>query len=57
MHDLGMENTKDTSIPVWVSIWTSFLGNNHDIAMCSRIHGVLVTAYVISGVVYSQNLG
>jgi hypothetical protein len=56
MHDLGVKNTEDMSIPVWMSIWTGFWGNDHDITMCSRVHGILVTAYIISGVVNPQNL-
>jgi hypothetical protein len=52
VHHLGMKYTKDTSIPVCVSIRTSFWRKNHNIAMCSRVHGILVVAHVISRIVY-----
>ena len=56
--------------PTWrISVWNTpripermgsrFLlrRNNHHIRMCARIHGVLITAHVIGGVIDTENLG
>jgi len=58
-----MKNTNDASVPVCLrAIAVShgdvviFVGQYHDVCMVSRVHRILSTAYIISGIIYPHDL-
>jgi hypothetical protein len=58
MSNIGMEDTNDTGIPIRVTflfIFTVIKGQNHDVGMCARIHGVLSTSHIVRSIVDSKD--
>src|SRR5882762_627297 len=63
VYNISMKYTNDASIPVCLrAIAIShgdiviFVGQYHDICMVSWVHGILSTAYIISGIIYPHDL-
>lgn len=57
MKHLYMEYSEDAGIPKRVVSRACFTRNHHYIAMGTGIHGVLVSAHIIGGVVHTKDLG
>ena len=57
VQDLGMEYSKNTSIPKRVCICTCFGGADHDVIACSWINRVLILLDIICGGVDTKHLG
>ena len=58
MLNIGMEYTNDSGIPVWVPflfVFAVLAGQNHDIGMCARVHGILSTSHIICSIVDSKH--
>ena len=49
MHDYGMKNTDNVSIPIRVCI---IVGQDHDITMSAWVERVLGTLRIVHGVIY-----
>jgi hypothetical protein len=43
---LSMENAKHTGIPEWMG-GTCLSLDDHNITVCSRVHGILITADIV----------
>jgi hypothetical protein len=54
MSNIGMEDTNDAGIPIWVFLFV-LVGQNHNVCMRARIHGVLSTPHVIRGIIDSKD--
>jgi hypothetical protein len=58
VSNIGMEDTDDAGIPIWVTIpfvFVDLAGQNHNVGMCARVHGVLSTSHIICSIVDSKN--
>jgi hypothetical protein len=58
VSNIGMEDANDTGIPIWVTLLFVFavlLGQNHNVGMCARVHGVLSASHIICSIVDSKN--
>src|SRR6266545_941791 len=55
MENRCMEDFKNMSIPVWVSIFPIFTGKHHNIRPCLRVDSILCLSIVISSIVDPDN--
>ena len=51
-----MKNTQNARIPEWVSIGSSLARGNHNVALCSGVHRILISTDIVSCIVYAQYL-
>jgi hypothetical protein len=58
MSNIDMEDTNDVGIPIWVTFLFIFVvpvGQNHNVGMCARVHGVLSTSHIVCSIVDLKN--
>lgn len=56
MKNLSMKNAQHTSIPERMSSGSGFRGEDHDVTVGTRIHGVLIPADIIRREVNAEDL-
>src|SRR6266568_3102027 len=55
MENRCVEDFKNVSIPVWVSIFSIFTGKQHNVRLCLRVDSILCPSIVISSIVDPDN--
>ena len=55
-----MEDTNDAGIPIWMTFLFAlfifgFVGQNHNVGMCVRVHGVLGTLHIVCSIIDLKN--
>jgi hypothetical protein len=50
-----MEDLKNAGVPIWVSLFSVFTGEQHHVRPCSRVHRVLFPSIVICSIIYPDD--